>query len=151
MYWDCCEESTGTFCKHKEQIARKKHRCCECEKTIQIGERYSYFSGLWIRYDGSTHFGAFKTCFKCEKDWDEILDVFCKNGEIKAIRVFSFLKKAIKEAFDWDFLTENDRLVQEYLGIFPEADVKEPSSEERETWEKQEAFVRMKSFSQPLI
>ncbi len=27
--------------------ARKKHCCCECGKTIQVGEQYEYSSGIW--------------------------------------------------------------------------------------------------------
>lgn len=40
--------------------ARKEHKCCECHKTIQPGETYSYASGIW---DGEPK--SYKSCRGC--------------------------------------------------------------------------------------
>jgi hypothetical protein len=42
--------------------ARKTHRCCECHGTIQPGELYHRFSGVW---DGEAM--TFKTCSDCQQ------------------------------------------------------------------------------------
>lgn len=42
------------------RTARKGHSCCECNRTIEPGERYEYAAG---KYDG--HFFAEKTCAEC--------------------------------------------------------------------------------------
>ena len=47
--------------------ARKPHKCCECERTIQPGERYEYVRGLW---DGE--FETYKTCLGCFRLRDDI-------------------------------------------------------------------------------
>ena len=40
--------------------ARKSHKCCECFRQINIGEKYQYVSGIW---DGDPD--SFKTCLSC--------------------------------------------------------------------------------------
>lgn len=40
--------------------ARKEHRCCECGRGIEVGERHEYMRGL---YDGS--WDTFRTCAHC--------------------------------------------------------------------------------------
>lgn len=40
--------------------SRKKHKCCECKRTIEKGEEYEKTSGMW---DG--RFDEFKTCSDC--------------------------------------------------------------------------------------
>lgn len=40
--------------------ARKVHRCCECARSIQPGDRYQVASGVW---DGRG--ASFKTCARC--------------------------------------------------------------------------------------
>jgi hypothetical protein len=44
----------------RQRKARKKHNCCECNKTIQKGEYYSYSSGIWEHEPYSS-----KTCGYC--------------------------------------------------------------------------------------
>lgn len=41
-------------------VARKEHKCCECESVISKGERYELFEAVW---DGE--FGRYKTCSIC--------------------------------------------------------------------------------------
>jgi len=68
--------------------ARKTHVCCECHRTINIGEQYELYKGLW---DGN--WDAYKTCIDCksvrdvlfcswtyEIMWDDIADQF-RGGE----------------------------------------------------------------------
>lgn len=42
------------------RVARKPHRCCECQRQIFAGEKYQAASGMW---DGS--FSTFRTCIEC--------------------------------------------------------------------------------------
>lgn len=48
------------FCSEQTHIARKQHRCGECKRTIEAGEKYHVTSGKW---DGE--FQAYKTCAHC--------------------------------------------------------------------------------------
>lgn len=43
------------------RTARKAHRCCECRRIIERGERYQYVSGIWDEPM------SFKTCLDCAK------------------------------------------------------------------------------------
>lgn len=54
-------------------MARKAHKCCECLRIIQPGEKYQRWSG---KFDGT--FYVQKTCHQCA----EIRRVFtCDGGE----------------------------------------------------------------------
>ena len=53
-------DSSADFSLDKIQKARKLHVCCECGKTIEIGEKYELCSGMW---DGC--FSIYKTCLDC--------------------------------------------------------------------------------------
>ena len=48
-------------------IARKEHRCCECKRTIAVGQIYQLAEGLW---DGE--WSRFKTCIACDEMRQEI-------------------------------------------------------------------------------
>lgn len=48
------------FCSQRIITARKKHRCIECSRTIEYGEKYEYTFGVW---DGSP--SVYKTCEDC--------------------------------------------------------------------------------------
>ncbi len=143
MYWGNCVESIIIFRREGHPTARKEHECCECGETIKIGDKYWYFVGCWndgYHDDYDNYFGAYKTCSQCEKDWDKIIAAHHENGEIEACHIFGLLREAVQEAFDEGFLTENDQLVQEWLGIFP-----------IEIQGKQEALLQMKLYSEPLL
>ena len=43
-----------------ERTARKEHQCCECHRTISVGEQYTLETCL---YDG--HWSTNKTCRHC--------------------------------------------------------------------------------------
>lgn len=48
--------------QQKWRTARKEHRCCECRRVIQPGDRYEHSSGVW---DGSPD--SYATCERCER------------------------------------------------------------------------------------
>jgi len=53
---------TPQFMVDSHPAARKEHRCCECGKTINPGDRYERVTGMW---DGI--FQTFATCEFCAK------------------------------------------------------------------------------------
>lgn len=61
------------FCTVEVRKARKPHRCCECDKEIQIGERYEHARG---KFDGDMW--SSDTCLICA----EIADAFYCNGRM---------------------------------------------------------------------
>lgn len=46
---------------HETPVARKEHRCCECQGLIQPGERYHRHWGVW---NGEA--ATYKVCEDCE-------------------------------------------------------------------------------------
>ncbi len=59
--YECfCDYEPAEFYSKSEPCARKAHKCCECGKAIQPGEKYEYVRGKW---DG--HMDFFKTCSRC--------------------------------------------------------------------------------------
>jgi hypothetical protein len=54
------------FVNETKRKARKPHKCHECRRWIQPGERYAHVCGQW---DGAFH--AFKVCAHCDvlRDW----------------------------------------------------------------------------------
>ena len=152
MYWERCTDQRLLFNRGEKPTARKEHECCECGRIITIGEKYSYFFGVWEEYDHYGHLpGAYKTCLECEKDWAEILRVFHKNGEIEACVAFGSLSVAIQDAFDAGFLKKGGRLLKEWLDIEPQVNVENLSPEERDDYEKREASVQMRAHSTLLL
>jgi len=143
MYWEHCVESSLIFSRNPKPIAKKEHECCECGRTIKIGEKYSYFVGCWndYYYNCGNQFGAYKTCLECEKDWDEILKVFHENNEREACHIFGLLQEAIQDAFSVGYLKVDDLLVQKWLNI----------PEERAISEKEMAISQMRIHSRPLL
>ena len=62
----------------KEIIARIPHTCCECGRTVQVGEIYENATGLW---DGS--WATYKTCEKCADIRESVSATVCTNfGEL---------------------------------------------------------------------
>ena len=53
-------DNSPTFWNVSEPIAKKQHKCCECKRTIQAGEKYKRQFGVW---DGRAE--AFKMCKFC--------------------------------------------------------------------------------------
>jgi hypothetical protein len=61
-----CDCEPNQFERVEYRKDRKVHKCYECDRIIQIGDRYQYYK---ILYDG--RFDTFKTCDDCAKlrDW----------------------------------------------------------------------------------
>ena len=55
-----CYDNVPDFYDASIVKARKPHRCCECLREIELGERYERASGKW---DGD--FETFATCGTC--------------------------------------------------------------------------------------
>jgi len=54
------EGGSASFCSEKIVTARKKHKCCECYRTINAGEKYEKVAGVW-----GGDFSTYKTCIDC--------------------------------------------------------------------------------------
>jgi hypothetical protein len=71
----CCPLSEGDeparVFNESTPIARREHKCCECDEIIPKGARYELARGLW---DG--RWSTFKTCLSCV----EIRDHFGCEG-----------------------------------------------------------------------
>ncbi len=149
MYLECCPDQDLIYSRDEYPTARKEHKCYECGRIIKIGEKYLRFVGLWDDCPDNI-FLAFKTCLECKKDWDEVLEVFHRNGEEDACRVFGSLSEAIQEAFNEGFLTLRDRLIEKWL------DTSKLSPDERENHgskeaESKKAVAQMRIHSRPLL
>lgn len=48
--------------EEKFPIARKEHKCCECQKTITVGQKYEFFKGCW-----NGKWQKFRTCMDCHE------------------------------------------------------------------------------------
>lgn len=86
-YVDTAGPSCGTVRIHK---ARKKHRCCECYRTINPGERYEYSTGC---YDDCWF--DHKTCLGCHR----LRDAVCKRGYI-----YGELAQLVKDCYSVDII-----------------------------------------------
>ena len=68
----------------KVRKARKKHKCCECQNPIDIGENYHYLSGIW---NGEPK--DYKTCMGCrelrEYAYSFARDMQCNDEEYPAL------------------------------------------------------------------
>ena len=58
-----CDCVTPEFYNYSLVTARKQHRCCECESTINKGQKYHRISGKWDK----KKIDCFKICEECEK------------------------------------------------------------------------------------
>ena len=54
-------EDEWDFYARDERRAAKAHRCCECGRTIEIGERHQYARGAMNGY-----WSAYRTCAHCD-------------------------------------------------------------------------------------
>ena len=76
--------------------ARKEHRCYECNKIIEYGERYQNIRGLWDH-----RWYEYKTCTTC----DDLRDELKYDGELAP---FGDLQEWVQEA-DMEFIRVGDR------------------------------------------
>jgi hypothetical protein len=66
-----CDYDAPEFYRVNQRKARKPHRCGECHRTIQPGERYTVCVGKW---DG--HLSEHHRCTHCEAVWKALNDRF---------------------------------------------------------------------------
>lgn len=101
---DCCY----TTLNQKVVTAKKKHKCGECHRDIEPGERYEFYSG---RIEGE--FGVEKTCIDClsvrdsaifcngfafQQVWDDICELI-GEGEINWSAIAEFTGPAKEKIF----------------------------------------------------
>ena len=78
--------------------ARKEHKCCECGRTIRIGDRYEMFKGIW---EGKA--GRFKTCKPCA----DLRGELAKMDYDREAPPFGYLRDAAHDA-DMEWPPEQD-------------------------------------------
>lgn len=62
-----CDEAAPEIYNTVDRVANKDHKCCECNKQINTGQKYRYISGKW---EGD--FRVFKMCETCSDIWDNL-------------------------------------------------------------------------------
>ena len=85
----------------KFPVSRKKHKCCECSKTIEKGEIYQLLSGI---YDNEPF--CEKTCLNCAIIRDVICNEYKKqNGfcDWEDFPSFGELFYWIKQIFEMNY------------------------------------------------
>lgn len=94
MAWDCyCDYEPCAVYSARDVTARKPHRCYECERPIEAGERYRYTFSVYDGYASSIH-----TCSHCRdiQQWvANNIPCFCwMHGSM-----LDDAKEAIREAY----------------------------------------------------
>ncbi len=85
------------------RVARVQHRCCECPASIEPGEAYEYYSGVW---DGVGQ--SFKTCLPCAEErlvYVEILEPYPEEWP-----PFGHLQSEMSADGYWDYHPRRQRL-----------------------------------------
>ena len=79
-------------CDHPK--ARKEHKCCECGRIINTGEKYEKIKGIW---DGKAL--RYKTCLPCASLRDDLTrEAYC----LDEAPPLGYLEEHAKEAgMDW--------------------------------------------------
>jgi hypothetical protein len=103
---DCDDIPPNEFYRAREQTAKKQHRCCECYKPINIGDKYTYIAGK------SDDFWTAKQCLSCSdlthKMWAEFPSMcFCFGELIDTIReteLLSFDEESKKWSSNVDWI-----------------------------------------------
>lgn len=73
----CDDYDSPSVYNESNPVAKKEHKCSECRRSIEIGERYCRVEGCW---DGDWH--TFKTCRHCVAMADvmrSISECFCPS------------------------------------------------------------------------
>jgi len=70
IYVDSCDSSAVCYTE-KMRVAKKTHKCGECDRQIQPGETYEYVSGMW-----EDRWNVYKTCKDCLSVREEF---FCEG------------------------------------------------------------------------
>lgn len=81
------------FATEKIVVARKTHKCCECNEMILPGQKYEKVNGKW---DGQ--FSTFKTCITCHT----IRQEHCSWW------VYGSLREDLRECLGLDYVNGED-------------------------------------------
>ena len=81
-----CDEPADFYAERMRR-ARKPHRCCECSRTIAVGEEHEYATG---KNDGV--FWDYRTCAECR----EIRQAYCCDSWL-----FGQLWESMREQMFW--------------------------------------------------
>lgn len=83
------------------RMARKDHKCCECQGSILSGEQYYNHHGVW---DGRGE--TFKVCHECESlrtemnadinNWDEKIHFTGLAEHVVEMGIIKYLKKLLE-------------------------------------------------------
>ena len=57
-----CNCELPEFSSTSIRTARKTHKCCECDRVVNPGDKYEYFTG---KFDGGMF--TYKTCLTCSQ------------------------------------------------------------------------------------
>lgn len=152
-YWYYCADDRLVFSRNPMPIARKEHQCCECDMIIRVGDKYSYFVGLWeddnFSYRRNGRFIVRNTCLKCDNDWETVLRIFRENDLGEMGRVYGLLQQAVQDAFDNNLLAADDQLVKDWLYL--ETDLENLSPEQMKEYEERKALAEMRALSCPFL
>jgi hypothetical protein len=112
--------SSEDIASSETPVARKEHKCCECHRVIQKGEKYERYASLC---EGS--WDTYKTCWDCfsvrnalfcnwyfGRVWEEIWENFAYNSELPSADCMMQMTKAGRDRYcdmlqeywgdDWD-------------------------------------------------
>ena len=85
----CVDSSDGPEAfKSVDPVAHKEHTCCECKRTILIGEKYRKESGIW---EGRPN--RYKTCPDCLSVRNEF---FCEGYMYQ--EMWEYVEEYLREA-----------------------------------------------------
>jgi hypothetical protein len=90
-----CEIAKAYWCETRK--AKKQHQCCECLGTIEVGEKYNYYRGIWDEPY------SFKVCLDCG-DLREEVDKEITDPEERT--AFTELACSVIESQDKEFVHE---------------------------------------------
>lgn len=85
-----------------QRVARKEHKCDECQGVIPKGTKYHYGAG---KTDGD--FWWYKLCLKCDEDWSMLEGLWDNSRSTEDLcRCIGELSEMIELALDYGFIEE---------------------------------------------
>jgi len=104
-----CDDTRPEFLNTRTPVARKEHKCDECQRCIPVGTRYVYRSGKT-----EEEFWQSRLCVQCDNDWNEIEDVFYQNGD-EPCHCIGDIAENVAEAHEMGWIEDDDDLVLRHL------------------------------------
>jgi len=102
----CDHDMRVVFHESRVHVARKSHRCIECEALIAPGIKYHRHAGVAYVDGGPKNFWVAKLCLSCETDWDNLTDIEFKEVGMAGRVCYGDLRQRIGEASLNGWLTE---------------------------------------------